>query len=69
MNDLTKCDQDGCSKKTAYRFTWPGRHEAGICEEHAVTVRAVAQALGVRLQLKPMPTFSEGTTSATAQGD
>jgi len=48
------CNQMGCATKAAYLFTWPGKDEDGICEEHAPQLRAVAQAAGMRLQLKPV---------------
>lgn len=49
------CSQQGCGAVAAYRFTWPGEDEAGICVEHAPHMRGVAEALGLRLQLIPLP--------------
>ena len=31
MNYLSHCNQKGCDNEAMYRFTWPGRDEAGIC--------------------------------------
>ena len=45
------CNQHGCDLPAAFRFTWPGNDEAGICEEHAPKLRGVADAMGLGLQL------------------
>ncbi len=50
----TKCNQTGCQEPPAYRFTWPGRDEACICEKHAPIVQNVASAIGMHLQLIPL---------------
>lgn len=47
----TKCNQQSCEVPAAYRFTWPGRDEAGICAEHVGKLRSVADALGLPLQI------------------
>lgn len=44
---------DMCAARAAYRYTWPGRDESFICEEHAAKLRAVAEAMGLHLQLIP----------------
>lgn len=49
-----KCNQNNCSKKAAYRYTWPGRDEAHICEEHGRYSVKVAEAIGMHLQLVPL---------------
>lgn len=43
-----------CGKAAAYRYTWPGRDESLICEEHSGKLRAVATAMGLHLQLIPV---------------
>ena len=48
-DDLTICGQDAI-----YRYTWPGRDEAFICEKHSKKLRAVADAMGLHLQLIPV---------------
>ena len=47
-------DETICNKDAAYRYTWPGRNEAYICEEHSNMLRAVAGATGLPLQLIPV---------------
>jgi pyrroloquinoline quinone (PQQ) biosynthesis protein C len=44
------CNQKNCTEKAMYRYTWPGRDEAGICEQHVGWLRNVAEALGMHLQ-------------------
>lgn len=51
---MRNCNQDGCSNEGAYRFTWPGRDEAVICEAHVGKLRAVADAMGLHLQILPI---------------
>lgn len=46
-----KCNQQNCDNEAKYRFTWPGRDEAGICVEHAPKLRGLANAMGMHLQL------------------
>ncbi len=43
-----------CPEPAAYRYTWPGRDEAGICEERSAQIRGVARAMGMHLQLIPL---------------
>jgi hypothetical protein len=49
-----KCNQQGCQNEAAFRFTWPGSDEAGICAQHAPKLDAVAQAMGLHLQVIPL---------------
>ena len=49
-DDLTICGQDA-----AYRYTWPGHNEAFICERHSEKLRAIADAMGLPLQLIQVP--------------
>ena len=53
MSDL-KCNQESCEETAAFRFTWPGRDEAGICIFHARQIQDVAKAMGLHLQLHPV---------------
>ncbi len=43
-----------CEATAAYRYTWPGRDESFICDEHSSKLRAVANAMGLPLQLIPL---------------
>lgn len=49
------CSQNGCEARAAFSYTWPGKDEAGICADHALKLRNVAYALGLYLQLIPIP--------------
>lgn len=46
-----KCSQIGCTTSAMYRYTWPGKDEAFICDQHVAKLRAVADALGMHLQV------------------
>ncbi len=48
---LYKCNQGECEQPGLYRFTWPGRDEASICEIHVGKLRSVAEAMGLHLQV------------------
>ena len=50
----TKCSQADCDKPAAYRYTWPGKDEKGTCEEHGLQLLALANAIGMHLQLIPL---------------
>ena len=43
-----------CENEAAYRYTWPGHDESFICEEHSKKLLAVANAMGMYLQLVPL---------------
>ncbi len=49
------CNQKGCQNPGAYRFTWPGENEKTICEAHVGTLRGVSAAMGLHLQVIPLP--------------
>ena len=49
-----KCNQKGCTEDGAYRFTWPGKDEATICEGHINNLRGVSDAMGLHLQVIPL---------------
>ncbi len=51
MTDIGKCNQDKCDSPPMFRFTWPGRDEAGICAIHAIRAKQVAEAMGLHLQM------------------
>ncbi len=53
-DEIGTCCQDGCEELALYRFTWPGRDEAGICGDHVRELRSVAASLGFHLQLIPV---------------
>ena len=54
-----KCNQKTCENEAAYRFTWPGNDEAGICEEHVGRLRDVSEAMGLHLQIIPLEQLTE----------
>ena len=51
---ITTCNQNGCDRPAAFRFTWPGKDEAGICLAHSVALENVASAMGFHIQLIPL---------------
>ena len=51
---LRTCHQAGCDTDAFYRYTWPGRDEAGICVIHAIKAQGVAAAMGLPLQMIPL---------------
>lgn len=50
----TSCNQSGCDEPGEYRFTWPGKDEALICEQHVGQLRNIASAMGMYLQVAPL---------------
>ena len=54
MPDLTRCNQEGCTQPAAFRFTWPGNDEKGICVIHVERAKMIAQAMGFHLQIIPI---------------
>lgn len=54
MSLPTTCAQRGCESRAAYRYTWPGRDEAGVCVGHETGLRALAASMGLPLQLIPL---------------
>lgn len=56
---MKNCNQQGCDAPAAYRFTWPGRDEACICEGCAPKLRRVADAMGLYVQLIPLEAQSK----------
>ena len=43
-----------CKNQAEYRYTWPGRNETLICTKHAEKLKAVANAIGLHLQMIPL---------------
>lgn len=52
---MTTCNQQDCGEQADFLFTWPGRDQDGICEFHSAKLRTVAHAMGLHLQLIPIP--------------
>ena len=44
-------NQTQCTAPANFRYTWPGRDEAFICQAHAEGLKRVANAMGLNLQL------------------
>ena len=43
-----------CDEQSAFRYTWPGKDEQHICLGHGASVRKMAEAIGMHLQLIPL---------------
>jgi len=43
-----------CSNKAEFRYTWPGKDEAFICQEHAFKMRRIVEAMGMYVQIIPL---------------
>lgn len=52
------CSQTLCNAQAAYLFTWPGKPQAGICEQHVHKLRAVAEAMSLYLEVIPRARLS-----------
>ena len=50
-----------CNKLGEYRFTWPGSNESFICCDHVGQLKAVANAIGLSLQIIPIENDIEKT--------
>ncbi len=48
------CNQAGCENKSAFRFTWPGEDEAGICPDHINKLLGITRAMGLHVQVIPI---------------
>ena len=59
MAEILRCNQQGCGEPALYWYTWPGRDQAGICLSHSSWLRSVADAIGMPLQLIPVPVEKE----------
>ena len=45
---------ENCDEPAAFRFTWPGQDEAGICIDHVDKLQNIARAMGLHLQVIPL---------------
>lgn len=52
-----------CGQKAVKRYTWPGRDESCICEQHLPRLVAIATAMGMYLQLIPLDDDTQETCS------
>lgn len=52
-----------CGRPAVRRYTWPGRDESFICQEHLPKLMGVAAAMGLYVQL--IPTDSDQTCKQT----
>lgn len=52
---FVKCGQAGCDARAGWRYTWPGRDESTVCVEHVAKLLAIANALGMHLQVVHIP--------------
>jgi len=55
MNQAWHCSQftedNPCNLPAVFRYTWPGKDEAGICAVHASALTKIAAVMGLRIQL------------------
>ena len=54
MVNISECNQNDCDSPSMFRFTWPGKDEAGICAIHAIKAKQIAEAMGMHLQMIPL---------------
>ena len=55
--------ENKCPNKAEFRYTWPGKDEAFICQEHAFKMRRIVEAMGMYVQIIPLtPIESEQHT-------
>lgn len=50
-------EEKPCGLDATFRYTWPGRDEAVVCVVCAAKLKAVADAIGLHLQLIPLTDF------------
>lgn len=62
------CNQVGCGKPAAFLFTWPGDVQKGICQEHSERLKGVASAMGMFIQLIPIPADPNPLSSSVVHG-
>tara|TARA_Y100000310_G_C20643172_1_gene795100 strand:- start:1694 stop:1864 length:171 start_codon:yes stop_codon:yes gene_type:complete len=43
-----------CEKVAKYRYTWPGRDEDFICDDHVDWLKQIANTMGLHLQVLPI---------------
>lgn len=51
---LDRCNQVACDEPAAWTFTWPGKDRAGICDKHKPKLCAIANAMGLYIQVLPI---------------
>ena len=56
-----------CENPAFYRYTWPGRGESFICQEHVGKLQAVASAISLPLQIIPLNVLSGADLPACSQ--
>lgn len=56
-----------CGKPAVYRYTWPGRDQACVCDEHAPKLTGIASAMGLHLQLLPADDTDVCSQQVTAE--
>jgi hypothetical protein len=54
-----KCNQVGCKEEAKYTYIWPGKGEAGICEEHKLCAERASSALGFGIKFEPIVPFGK----------
>lgn len=54
MSEFNKCNQTECDEPAAYRYTWPEKDEAGICEKHVDWLKQIVLAMELHLQIIPL---------------
>jgi len=63
-----KCNQKGCDEIASYKFTWPGNDDDVICENHVGQLIAIASAMGMHLQVTPIPEHEKQISDAVVYG-
>ena len=43
-----------CGAPAHFRYTWPGRDESFLCDDHVKGLKRVAETMGLYVQLIPM---------------
>jgi hypothetical protein len=48
-----------CENKGRFRYTWPSRDESFVCSAHSIGLMAIAEHLGLHLQMIPVAKSTE----------
>lgn len=56
------CGQKDCREYARWRYTWPGKDEAYICDKHVRKLRSVVECVGMHLQIIPFQQALVGQT-------
>lgn len=56
---MEKCRNNNCTNNADYRYTWAGKDESFICEEHSKKMKSIAKAIGYYIQLIPLDNEKE----------